>query len=572
MPAMLAVVALVAALVGVGSYAFGVFEGAENDTIDARFSIRGDQTPPKGVMVVAIDEQTFTDLRERWPLPRSEHGELIRRLTKGGARAIAYDVQFTEQTDPEEDGALIEAVDAADGVVLATSEVDDKGRTNVFGGDDVLREVGARPGNTLIESDQGGVVRRVRHSLRKLETFPVVTAEVATGKAVGADGFGGDGAWIDYHGKPGTIETVSFGDVLTGKVPPGRFKDKIVVVGVSAPSVQDVHATPAGGGLMAGAEIQANAIATVLDDLPLRSSPAWLDVLLILALALVAPVAGARGRPLLAFGAALLAAALYLGATVLAFRAGVILPVVPPLAAIATAAVGTLALSYMVAALERQRVRDTFGRFVPADVVDEVLARTDDDLRLGGVRRESTVLFSDIRGFTSYAEDLPPDEVVEVLNRYLGEMTDAIMGHGGTLVSFMGDGIMAVFGAPIEQPDHADRALAAAREMLDVRLPAFSAWMREGGRGDGFQIGIGVNSGPVMSGQVGSARRMDYTTIGDTVNTASRLEGMTKGTEHQLFVSDATRRALVGEDAGLALVGNLDVRGRSVPIRVWSAG
>ena len=140
-------------------------------------------------------------------------------------------------------------------------------------------------------------------------------------------------------------------------------------------------------------------------------------------------------------------------------------------------------------AFERQRTRDVFARFVPESVVDEVLERADDDLRLGGVRRESTVLFSDLRGFTSFAEALEPDRVIEVLNHYLGEMSDAILDHGGTLVAYMGDGIMAVFGAPIEQPDHADRALAAARGDAGPRLKAFNEWMQSEGIGRGLPHG-----------------------------------------------------------------------------------
>ena len=128
-----------------------------------------------------------------------------------------------------------------------------------------------------------------------------------------------------------------------------------------------------------------------------------------------------------------------------------------------------LALHYLTVAFERERVRDLFARFVPENVVDDVLDRAD-GLRLGGVQREGTVMFSDLRGFTSFAEKMPVDQVIEVLNRYLTEMSDAILDHGGTLVAYMGDGIMAVFGAPVEQPDHADRALAAAREMLGPRL------------------------------------------------------------------------------------------------------
>ena len=153
------------------------------------------------------------------------------------------------------------------------------------------------------------------------------------------------------------------------------------------------------------------------------------------------------------------------------------------------------------------------------------------------------MLFSDLRGFTSFAEGREPSEVIGVLNRYLTEMSDAILDHDGTLVAYMGDGIMAVFGAPIASEDHADKALGAAREMLD-KLERFNGWMRDEGLGDGFKMGIGLNTGDVMSGNVGSARRLEYTAIGDTTNTSARLEGMTKGTPYQLFVADTTYRRL----------------------------
>jgi adenylate cyclase len=275
-------------------------------------------------------------------------------------------------------------------------------------------------------------------------------------------------------------------------------------------------------------------------------------------------------RPLMAFIVSLGAALIFVAAAQLAFNSGLIVAVVIPLLALVVGAVGTLAVHYLLAAFERQRVRFTFSRFVPEEVVDQVLSEGEGELQLGGVRRESTVLFSDLRGFTSYSEAREPGEVVEVLNVYLGEMTDAIMDHGGTLVSYIGDGIMAVFGAPLEQPDHADRAIAAAQEMLDVRLPAFCRWMQTSGHGEGFQMGIGLNSGEVMSGQVGSERRREYTTIGDTTNTASRLEGMTKGTEHSIFIADSTRQARMKPEPELVSVGELEVRGREMPLRVWS--
>jgi adenylate cyclase len=240
-----------------------------------------------------------------------------------------------------------------------------------------------------------------------------------------------------------------------------------------------------------------------------------------------------------------------------------------PFAALLVSAAGSLAVQLVTEAVERLRVRDLFARFVPENVVDEVLANAG-GLRLGGVQRDGTVMFTDLRGFTSLAESLSPARVIEVLNRYLSEMSDAILDHGGTLVAYMGDGIMAVFGAPLVQPDHADRALSTAREMLTVRLPRFNEWLRAEGLSEGFRMGIGLNSGHVMSGNVGSERRVEYAAVGDTTNSAARIEQMTKGTPHQLLLSDATKEALVEPATDLVFVEETDIRGRVGRVSLWS--
>jgi adenylate cyclase len=198
-----------------------------------------------------------------------------------------------------------------------------------------------------------------------------------------------------------------------------------------------------------------------------------------------------------------------------------------------------------------------------------VLARTDDDLRLGAEETECTVMFSDIRGFTTFSEKHQPREVVEILNEYLEEMSAAIFAHGGTITSFIGDGIMAVFGAPIPQPDHAQRALATAREMIDERLPRFNERLSERGVEQPFRIGIGLNSGVVVHGNIGSDQRLDYTAIGDTVNTAARLEGMTKGTGHEIFLSESTHAELEDPD-GVVFVEEMSIRGRAAKMKVWA--
>jgi adenylate cyclase len=248
----------------------------------------------------------------------------------------------------------------------------------------------------------------------------------------------------------------------------------------------------------------------------------------------------------------------------------VIISFIYPITALALSFVGSLGAHYATAAFERERVRDIFSRFVPESVIDQVLAQTGGDLRLGGETVYGTIMFTDLRGFTSFSESLPPHEVIEVVNRLLGEQTEVILAHGGTIISYLGDGIMAAFGAPIEQHDHADRAIAVSREMIADRLPLMNDWMREQGYGNGFRMGIGLHSGEFISGNVGSEQRLEYTAIGDVCNTASRIQDLTKGTRHMLLMSETTRAALREGPDDLVAVGDFDIRGRQAQIKLWS--
>jgi len=293
-------------------------------------------------------------------------------------------------------------------------------------------------------------------------------------------------------------------------------------------------------------------------------------VLLVVLLGIAVPLASMRLRQLRSLLVAVGLAALFTLAVQLAFDDGRIISFVYPLLALALATLGTLAVLYMSETLERERVRAVFSRFVNENVVEQVLASADENLRLGGVERECTVLFSDLRSFTSFSESQPAAKVIEVVNYYLNEMTEAILGEGGTLIAYMGDGIMAVFGAPLEQDDHADRALRAAREMIGPRLDHFNAWLTDQGFPSSFVMGVGLNTGPVMAGNVGSERRVEYTAIGDTTNTASRLEGMTKGHEEMLFMASSTRERMLDPPADLARVGEFEVRGRTAKMEIWT--
>ena len=179
-------------------------------------------------------------------------------------------------------------------------------------------------------------------------------------------------------------------------------------------------------------------------------------------------------------------------------------------------------------------------------------------------------MFTDLRGFTAFTERRTPELVIAALNRYFDETSDAILENGGTLVAYRGDGFLAVFGAPIEIEDHADRALATAREMIEIRLPRFNAWLRENGFGEEVRMGIGLNSGPFMSGNVGSLRRLEYTVHGDVVNTASRIEGLTKTVGGPILFAQSTRDAFVRQPDDLELVGDVEVRGRGATVALWT--
>jgi adenylate cyclase len=557
-----------ATALALGAYFGGVMERYELDSIDARFAIRGEEAAPEDIVIVAIDATTFSALDLRWPFPRSVHGEVVLALHEADARAIAYDVQFTEPSeDPAEDNALIEAAYEAGGVVFATTEVDAQGRTAVLGGEDLLADIDARAANAILPSDTDGTIRRFPLAFDGLVSFSVAAAEAATGRSVEP----GAPAWIDFHGPPGTIRAVSFSDVAEGDADPGLFRDAIVLIGPVAPSLQDLHSTATTGSeLMSGVEIQANAVSTVLRGFPLGEAPRWVDIVATCLLGLFAPLLALRLSIVPTLVASLLAGAAF----AVAAQARVPRRIDRRVHLSARGARG-LERGDAHRVLHRRRLRAAPGAghlrsFVGESVVREVVERAGGRLRLRGTEVEGTVMFADLRGFTALAEGRLPGEAIAVLNRHLAESSEAILDHGGTLISYLGDGILAVFGAPIEQPDHAERAFAAAREMLATRVPGVNAWLAEQGLDIELQMGIGLCSGAFVAGNVGSERRLEYTAIGDTVNTASRIEAMTKDAGLPLLVSDSTRALLPADAGGLEEAGEHSIRGRQGQVRLWA--
>jgi adenylate cyclase len=562
-------VALAACAAAVGIAATGLLDRAEDATVDERFALRETlhaPGPPRDVVVVGIDEASFRQLELQWPLPRALHARAIRTLLAAGARRVVYDVQFTEKSDaPAGDRALLRAA-ANPRVVLGTTERDDDGAPAVLGGAGALADGGGQVG---------------------FATFPVA----------------GDGVWRDLAARDGAIPTLAvlgaggsaaaptrpinftrqvveipFSNVVDGELDPPAVRGKIVAVGATATSLRDDHATPVG--TLPGVWAHADAIQTVLDDYPLRDASLIAGILLSLLAALAAPLATMLPRPSRrdravwwALAAGALGAVLLCVSAQLAFAAGSILPLTPALLALALGTAGAVAMTYVSESRTRARTRLAFERFVAPAVVDEILRREGGELRLEGRRLEATVLFCDLRGFTSLAETLEAEQVIAVLNRYLEGVSGAIFEHEGTVVSFQGDGVMAVFGAPLEQPDHPARALAAAREILAQRLPEFNMWLAAEVPGAGpLDAGIGVNSGPVMSGPVGSQRRIEYAAVGDATNVAARLQSLSRELDGHLFVAASTYNLLdVAETDGLRPCGDVILKGRREPVTVYCA-
>lgn len=557
-------VGVVAAAVAGGAAVTGVLDGPERDLVDVRFQLRGDRPPPPDVLVVAIDEATID--RYGFPFRRSLHARAIRRLLRAGARSVAYDVQFSEPSTPREDRALLRA--AADPrVILGTSETFTDGSPDVIGGVDRLRRSGGSVGQVLFPVDDDGVWRRFDGQVHGVPHLAVLAA-------------GGDPAVRDrriaFAGPPGTVEELSFLRVVDGDVLPRAVRGRAVVVGATVPELHDLHPTAAGGGPMPGPEIQANTIQTVLDDYPLQDAPPVLSVLLVLLAGLLAPLATLVGRPVRAVGQAFLAAAVGGALTVvgaqLLFAAGIVVPVAAALLALVLGTAGAVATTYVLEVRARQRLLTTFERFVAPDVAAQLLPDGGGAPRIASRRVEATVLFCDLRGFTRMAEDLDPDDVIAILNRYLGLVSEAVFAAGGTVASYQGDGVLAVFGAPIAQADHADRALRAARAIVDDGLPAFNAWLREAGLSDApVSVGIGVNTGPVMSGLVGSDRRLEYAVVGDTTNVAARLQALGRTAPGSLFVAASTVAALRDGAPQLTVHDTVQLRGRREPLVVYTA-
>jgi len=369
---------------------------------------------------------------------------------------------------------------------------------------------------------------------------------------------------INYLGEPGTIPTYSAAALLDGKLPAGDFKDKIVIVGATAVGIYDLRVTPFSG-IFPGVEIQGTVMDNLLKGNFIRYPPFGQPLILFLILGMV--VLLGLALPRLSAPQGFILTLVIIGAYtvcnyLLFSRLDLQLELFYPFLAVGLSYVSISVQRLLAEEQERLRIRKAFESYVAPAVVQEMLKHPE-LLRLGGERREITILFTDIRGFTAMSEKLDPESLVRLLHDFLNPMSNIIIDQGGTIDKYMGDAIMALFGAPLVQPEHPRLACRAALEMVASLRALNLKWQAEGR--PPLKVGVGINSGPVAVGNMGSDRLFDYTAIGDNVNLASRLEGLNKYYGTSILISQSTA-ALLGDAFILQEVDRVRVKGKAQAI------
>lgn len=373
---------------------------------------------------------------------------------------------------------------------------------------------------------------------------------------------------INFLGPPKTFPHYPVTDIVNNKYPKGEFKDKIVLVGATAMGMYDIRNTPFST-VYPGPEVHATVIDNILRQ-QFLSRPEWTKIFDILAVILIGIVTGFVIPRLSAVKGIFFAIGLFVAYIFLTrflfIKYGLWFNITYPLAALIILYLSLTIYRYLTEERERKKIKGAFTYYVSSSVVNEMLKHPE-KLKLGGDRKELSVLFSDIRGFTTIAEGLTPEDLVHLLNEYLTVMTDIVFKYDGTLDKYMGDAIMAIYGAPLDLPNHPSKACHSALEMIKELKKLNQKWMAEGKRP--MDIGIGINTGPMMVGNMGSEQRFDFTVMGDSVNLGSRLEGVNKSYKTNVIISEYTYENVKDEFVCMEL-DSVRVKGKKQPVKIFS--
>ncbi len=373
---------------------------------------------------------------------------------------------------------------------------------------------------------------------------------------------------INYLGPEKTFPHYSISDILHENLPKGTFNDKIVLVGATAIAIYDVRNTPFSP-IYPGLEVHATVVDNILSE-DFLEKPKWSVIYDVLAILMLGLLIGVVVRRLGALKGILFSTALfiiYIWITRWLFiHWGIWVNIVYPLLVLVLIYTSLTVYRYLTEERERKKIKGAFTYYVSSSVVNEMLKHPE-KLKLGGDRRDLSVLFSDIRGFTTIAEGLTPEDLVHLLNEYLTVMTDIVFKYDGMLDKYMGDAIMAIYGAPLELPDHPIKACQSALEMMEELKRLNKKWTGEGKQP--MDIGIGINTSPMMVGNMGSEQRFDFTVMGDSVNLGSRLEGANKSYKTNIIISEFTFERVKDEFVCMEL-DSVRVKGKTQPVRIYN--
>ncbi|HYZ91117.1 MAG TPA: adenylate/guanylate cyclase domain-containing protein [Actinomycetota bacterium] len=578
-----AAIAIVVTALSWAGLSAGAFQSLQPRLVDGLFPA---VEPDPRIVVVMIDDTSIAAIGQ-WPWDRSVHAEMIRNLERGRAARIGYDVTFTEASNPGSDAQLAAAVKDAKNVVLAAG-VEYKGRpedvpvaSKYYPPVSDLPKGALAVGHVSVFPDQDGVVRTLAPVIRRPDgrLLPSLALSLALAQPDEADislarqGVRtidgvvptGEAHLMDVN-YTDNFKTYSAIDVLRDDVPKDAFQNATVLVGASALGLGDYRLTPLDKRTgQPGVLVHANALNTILTGAYLKPDSTQTTLVWVFLVALLIAIGISFPRLLFAPVAPIIVT---VGFVLLAFQrfdAGAVTNFAYPVLAIGLSTVSSIGARYFTELRERRRVTRVFGRYLSKDVVDEVLAAPSDAVAsLDGASPVISVLFADLRGFTSASENLPPRTVVGALNIFLEAMTRGVLEEQGTIDKFMGDCVMAFWNSPRPEPKHAERAVCAALRMQQYIDEA----MREGTVSDLAVkgCGVGIATGEAVVGNIGSSLRLDYTVIGDTVNTASRLCGVAEARDVVITETCAQHVADVFELEALA---PLTVKGKEEPLRVF---
>jgi class 3 adenylate cyclase/CHASE2 domain-containing sensor protein len=523
------------------------------------------------IVIVAITEETLEQFAFRSPIDRQFLAELLKTIADRKPRAIGVDILFDQPTDPAKDDLLRRTLASLD-VPLVVSYVESP--------------------NVVTERQAAYLADYVPPGIRGLTTLPTDQFGVVRWVYPGADGK--DGVFIPSFARalaslldvstPAELVPITWRGQPSQSVPPFSqfpahvahllpsewFENKVVLIGVDL-SLTDRHRTPfmtilGDAGILPGVVVQAHSLAQLLNNRTSPSATLWTELLIAFGCGLVGAALGLSHQPvMLRFGGGLASlVALWSGGATLFYFGGTMIGLIAPSFSLSLAFWGMEALSGREARKQREHIRTAFSRYVSPKIVDRLL-HDPRKLSLEGERRVMTFLFSDVSDFTTLSESFDSHELAHVINAYLDGMTEVIQKHDGMVDKFIGDGVFAIFNAPIDQPDHAERAVRCA---LD--LDRFAVGFRAEQNASEFPFGItriGVHTGPAVIGNFGSRSRVEYTALGDSVNTASRLEGLNKQLGTRICVSGQTRSLCSHID--FRPVGPVILKGKQQALDIW---